>query len=444
MICLVVVSCTKDSFVSEFDQKPEERMSESITEISTILTSAPNGWIATLPTSAGGAYGFYMTFNANQDVTMIGDLNNTTSTTVGTSTYRVKGGLGANLIFDTYNYLSMLSDPNSSVFGGTQGSGFKSDVEFTFVKSTADSIFFIGKGYRQTLAMVKATAAQKAVYTATNGYKTSIDKIKNFFATTNNPYIEVNSGTSVLKVGITLNATNTLTVGKRVNFTGVLADGKTVVSVTEKYAFDADGVSMVNGGLVWQGITFISFRWKDATTLAAYDSKGKEYIVKSSVSPLVPLYQLWGTKYNGMLSEYKTIYPGTTVKGADILNYYHNGLIAAITGGFNFNYGRINFVWNTTNKRLTINGLVSQSGPIQTGGWTTAIIYNYTVTDAGVFKFTLNTAASGGYAANPLSRLHTFMLANTVTFDYFIDSGNLYGRMTSVEDPTIVMTFILQ
>jgi hypothetical protein len=440
MTCFVLASCSKDSFVSNFEEKPEERTAKSISLVENTLTSATNGWVVTLPTSAGGAYGFYMTFNTDEDVTMYADLNDNTSTNLGTSKYRVKAGLGTDLIFDTYNYISMLADPNNSVFGGSGNTGHRSDVQFVFDKVNGDTISFLGKNYRQQLKLVKATAAQKAIYTTADGYKTAINKIKSFFATTNNPYIEVMSGNSTLKVALALNSTNTLTTGKRFNLTGVLADGKTVSAITQKYAFDAEGVTITSGGLVWQGITFVKMRWKDATTLALYDSTNKEYIIKSSVSPLVPLYQLWGTKYNGMLSEYKTIYPGTSAKGADILNYFHNGLISSITGGFNFNYGRINFVWNTTNKRVTINGLTSQNA----NSWTTAIIYNYTVTDAGVYKFTLNTAASGGYATNPLSRLHAFMLANTVTFDYYIDNGNLYGRMTSVEDPTIVMTFVLQ
>ena len=440
--CLVLISCKKDAFVSNFDQKPEERMAESITKINSTLTSAPNGWVVTLPTNAGGAYGFYMVFGADQSVTMYGDLNDNTATTAGKSTYRVKGGLGAELIFDTYNYISMLADPKNDVFGGAGNTGLKSDVEFILDRVSGDSIILTGKTYRQKITMIKATAAQKSFYATTDAFKTSIAKIKNFFAATANPYIEVSSGNALLKVGITLNATNALATGKRINLTGVLADGKTVSAVTEKFSFGANDASIVNSGLVWQGIRFMALRWKDASTMALYDASGKEYIIKSSVSPLVPLYQLWGTKYNGMLSEYKTIYAGTTTKGADILNYFHNGLISSITGGFNFNYGRINFVWNTTNKRLTVNGFVSQNNG--TSGWTTAIIYNYTVNDDGVFKFTLNTAASGGYAANPMSRLHAFMLANTVKFDYYIDGGNLYGRMTSIEDPTIVMTFILQ
>lgn len=293
MICLAMASCKKDSFVSDFDQKPEERIAESIASVTNTLTSAPNGWIATLPTNAGGAYGFYMTFDANQNVTMYADLNDNTAKTLGKSTFRVKAVLGTELIFDTYNYISMLADPNNSVFGGAGNTGFKSDVEFIYVRSTADSIFFVGKAYRQTLAMVKATAVQKAAYTA-EGLKTSADKLKSFFATTQNPYIEVISGSTTIKAGLSVNFTNVLASGKRTTLTGILADGTTVVSATNKIALTTDGISMTSGGLVFQGVTLVKFAWKDATTLAMYDAAGKEYIIKSSPVPLTPLPLLFG------------------------------------------------------------------------------------------------------------------------------------------------------
>jgi hypothetical protein len=293
MALLIISGCKKSSFVSDFDQKPEERMAESITSVTNTLISAPNGWIATLPTNAGGAYGFYMTFDANQNVTMYADLNDNTAKTLGKSTFRVKAVLGTELIFDTYNYISMLSDPNNSVFGGAGNTGFKSDVEFTYLRSTADSIFFIGKNYRQTLAMVKATTAQKAAYTA-EGLKTSSDKLKSFFATTQNPYIEVGAGSSIIKAGLSVNFTNVLASGKRTTLTGILADGTTVVSATNKIALTTDGISMTSGGLVFQGVTLVKFAWKDATTLAMYDAAGKEYIIKSSPVPLTALPLLFG------------------------------------------------------------------------------------------------------------------------------------------------------
>ncbi len=289
MACLGFAGCTKDSFVANFGQKPEERMAASIAEVNAVLTSAPNGWVATLSTLDGGGYGFYMNFGANQEVTMYGDLNDNTSSALGKSTFRVKTGLGADLVFDTYNYISMLADPNPSSFGGVRGTGYKSDVEFTYQRTNGDSIIFIGRAYRQPLVLLKATVAEKTIYSTVDGYKTAINKVKNFFETISNPYIEVVSGSSTQKVALSIDVSNSLTAGKRTIFASVSGDGKTISSVTQKYAFNAEGITVVNGGLVWGNITFVSFKWKDAATMAVYDATGKEYIIKSSLVAILPL-----------------------------------------------------------------------------------------------------------------------------------------------------------
>lgn len=434
-------SCEKSSFESVFDKSPEERMADAIGLVNTALTSSPNGWIATLPTSAGGGYGFYMTFDAQQNVTMYSDISDAASSTPATSTYRVTTGLGAMLAFDTYNYISVLQDPKASIFGGAQGSGLSSDVEFTYVRSTPDSLIFVGRQYRQPLVMVKATAAQKAAYVAKD-YKTAIDKLKSFFSTNSNPYIEVVSGSTTLKAGVTPNLSNSLSAGKRLDITGVLADGS-IASSGQKMAFTIDGMDVLSGGLVWQGITFVRIRWKDATTLALYDSKGKEYIIKNSATPLVPLYQLWGTKYTKLFDDFKVINPGTSANGAALLNFYHNNMTNGYTG-YVFNYANLTFVWNTVNKRLNLDARSSQSGPTLTGGWVTQTVYNYTVDANGVYTFTTYAVASGGYVAKAVVPLNNFLLTNRVTFDYYVEGSNVYGKMTSVEDPSIVMTFILQ
>ena len=176
--------------------------------------------------------------------------------------------------------------------------------------------------------------------------------------------------------------------------------------------------------------------------MAAYDSAGKEYVIKSSITPLVPLYQLWGAKYTGMLSQYNTIYPGTSTKGAELLNYYHINVTKQPPMAYGFNYGRMNFKWSTVNKRLEFIGHTSQSAGNST--WETKAVYSYTVDPTGVYTFTLYQGASGGYAQPIMGQMNQFLLANKVKFDYFIDGVNLYGKMSSVTDPSIVMTFILQ
>lgn len=437
----IVMSCKKTSYVAKFDKLPQERAGEQIALVSNVLASAEDGWIGTLPTLAGGGYGFYIKFDKDQNVSMFADLTDESAKTVAKSYYRVKQDMGTDLIFDTYNYISILDDPDGSILGGADKIGFSSDIDFIYDRSTADSIIFKGKKFRQPFKLVKATAAQRAIYEA-GGYKTAIDKFKNFFLTNQNPYIELGSGSTLQKISVTPNLTNNLASGKRIDFTGLIADGSSIVSGNEKYSFTLDGISILNGGLVYQGITFVKIIWKDATTLAAYDNAGKEYVIKNSLVPLSPLYKLWGTKFNGMLSEFKIIYPGTSTKGADILNYFHNNLKVTAISDYEFNYGRINFIWDVVNKRLTMDAHVSQSGGAST--WVTTTIYNYTVDASGVYKFTVSAAPSGGYAVKLSSRLHAFMLANRVTFDYYIDNGTVYGKMTSVEDPTIAMTFVLQ
>ena len=437
----MMMGCEKASYVAKFDESPQKRVSAQMNLVSTTLTSSPNGWIATLPTGKGGGYSFYMSFDNNQNVTMYGDMTDKSASEGVKSNYRVKQGIGTDLVFDTYNYISMLNDPDKNVLGGADKLGYNSDNDFTYDRSSGDSIVFMGKKFRQPLKLIKATAAQKASYEAV-GLKAAIDRFKAFFVTNQNPYIEVVSGTKTLQVGLSINPTNNLEIGKRTTFIWLLADGITTKTLNQKFAFTLDGASILNSGLNFEGTTFVKYVWKDATTLNIYDSTGKEYVVKNSPNPIVPLYSLWGTVYSGMLSEFKTIYPGTSTAGADILNFYHNNLsVYTVNGIADFNYGRINLVWNVPNKRLTIDAHSSQSNGIFT--WVTTSTYNYTVDNNGVYKFTLNSAPSGGYATKLIVKLHDFILANSIAFDYYSANGITYAKMSSIERPATVMTFSL-
>src|ERR1044071_2811889 len=160
------ISCKKQSYLAKFNESAQHRIGAQVDSVKSMLTTAPNGWIGTLTTGLGGGYGFYMIFDAAENVTMYADLNNTSASTAKQSQYRVKADMGADLVFDTYTYISLLNDPTPSVFGGSGRNGFNSDIEFTYDHSTADSLVFIGKRYRQVFRLVKATADQKSRYTA--------------------------------------------------------------------------------------------------------------------------------------------------------------------------------------------------------------------------------------------------------------------------------------
>ena len=442
MALLTFAGCKKSSFELAFDETPEVRTQKAVTKVNTILTTAPNGWIATLPTQAGGGYGFYITFDTNQVVTMYSDLADEYSGKAKTSTFRVKPNAGAMLIFDTYNSISLLNDPNPNSFGGVSGSGHKSDAEFIYDRSTEDSIIFTGKKYRQPFKLVKATAEQAKIYKE-GGYKTAIEKFKNFFLTTSYPYIEIVSGAATLKTGLAFDFSTTLTAGKRVTMTGLLADGK-LSKITSKFAFKLDGADFLGTGLVYNGFTFVKALWKNDTTLALYDSSGKEYIVKSSPVPLVPLSILIGEGYKIVVVPNATTYPGWSTDFVSRRESAAKGVARWSAGSGSFKLQNITFNFNDVTKKL----VVSVDIPDEKNARSLTFNYTYTKSEAGIFKFNIGALGSSealiGPDLDPL--LAQRINVDTFTLDYFKHptTGALLAQFTSVEHPDFVFTGGLQ
>ena len=430
----LLFGCKKTEYVPKFDELPQERVQKDIKELKTSLAGSTNGWIGVMPTLSGGGYGFYITFAADESMMMQADLDTTKALNANKSFYRVKQDMGINLIFDTYNYISMLNDPEPSVFGGAIRDGFKSDIEFTFDSAQGDTLSFLGKRYRQPLILVKANAAQKTKYD-NGGYKALMKSIYQFFIDNPNSYVNVGN----TKVGVVVNSSNSLSAGKRVELSAIIQDGSVVAS-KQKFAYTIDGITVLNGGVGLLGVTFNRFAWKNNTQLAMYDTKNQEYIINNNATPLLPLYKLWGSKYTGMYSEFRTIYPGTSPAGRDTLNYFHENMLNGFTG-YVFNYGDLELVWNTVNNRLTINGFSSQNGG--NSGWVTSGSLNYTIDNNGVYTFTVQSAMAGGYVSKAMTKLWNFFLNNRVSFDYYVDNADVYAKVSSVNDPTTVMTFEL-
>ncbi|QNN42882.1 DUF4302 domain-containing protein [Pedobacter roseus] len=440
-ICLLsLAGCKKSDFESNFEQSPEARYQEELIKVNTALTGAGNGWVVNLATQAGGGYAFYMTFDgAKQEVKMYGDLNDNTATRIGTSTYRVKADVGATLIFDTYNYINWLQDPNPAAFGGDRATGFKSDVEFTFDHSTADSLVMIGKKYKQKLSMVKATAAQKAIYEA-GGYKAVIDNFKSFFVA-KNPYIEISTGGKNIKVAISLNTSNTVLSGKRVTFLNVGDDGVST-SVIGKYSTTLDGINILNEGLVYQGIRFVKFALKDATTIVLYDNTGKEYAIKYSTIPIFPLSQLFGKVYTSLSLVNATTYPGW---GAD---YVTRRATAAremlVTNKFGLTLAEMYYTFNFVTRTMVLKVNQPQNGTLYVAN----ITYGFTKSDAGVFKFTYQTADTNGADIYPnlAALLAQRLNVDNFTIDYFVNptTGEVLGQFKSVQNPTFTFSGSLQ
>jgi len=438
LLIMALFSCKKDSYIAKFNEKPQQRAGEQIQLVKDILVGAKDGWVATTTTDLGGGYGFYMQFDAEENVVTVADLTATSQSEPLTSRYRVKQDMGTDLVFDTFTYLSMLNDPNSDVFGGALRDGFKSDIEFVYDHSSDDSIIFIGVRYRNYLKMVKATAAQKAAY-MNGSFKDDVDQFKNFFLTNKNAYFDLEVGGESLKVETVVNSANSLDVGKQVSLAALFPNGN-VISQSAKFAYTLGSINLLDSALTFNDITFTHFAWAGSNKLTLYDDANNAYAIKNSDVPIIPLYKLWGSKYNEMLSPFKQIFPGTSESGKEILNFFHLNMENGYTG-YGFNSAYLKFVWNVVNKRLVLNGFSSQNGG--QSGWTTSCSYDYTVDDQGVYSFVQHDGFSGGYVQKAMTEINDFMLNNKIKFEYYAGGDTIYVQMISVDDPTITMTFLL-
>lgn len=162
LVVALVASCRKDTRV--FDQSPDERINETLAAYQKAISGSTYGWNGNLVTGSGGFYRFYFSFNDSNRVQMYSDWDSTTSSVLAESSYRLKALQQPSLIFDTYSYIHILSDPDASVNGGVYGQGLKSDFEFRIDSVTADSISLTGRLNGSKLTLKKATQQDRTVW----------------------------------------------------------------------------------------------------------------------------------------------------------------------------------------------------------------------------------------------------------------------------------------
>ena len=166
ILIFFMFSCKKDE-KSVFDKSPDERLNEKLAEYQGQLSSAQNGWKGLLKTDGGrgSAHNFYFKFNNANRVVMLSDFDSLSAVTLKESSYRLKALQQPSLVFDTYSYLHVLSDPFEGVNGGVRGQGLLSDFEFYFDVSSADTINLTGRINGSKLQLVKATKAEEDAFT---------------------------------------------------------------------------------------------------------------------------------------------------------------------------------------------------------------------------------------------------------------------------------------
>ncbi len=165
LLLLSFAACKKEDDPL-FDKSPDERINETLSNYQQALTGAPYGWKALVFPSGvpKGVFSFYFRFNDSNRVAMFSDFDAASSATLKESSYRLKALQQPSLLFDTYSYLHVLSDPDAGVNGGVYGQGLYSDFEFSLDSISGDKILLTGRFHRSKAILIKATQQEQQAY----------------------------------------------------------------------------------------------------------------------------------------------------------------------------------------------------------------------------------------------------------------------------------------
>ncbi|WP_143305910.1 DUF4302 domain-containing protein [Chitinophaga vietnamensis] len=163
LLAAVFTACNKNSDDKIFDKSPDERLNATLADYQAKLVAAPYGWKMTVvPGDTSEPYVFYFWLRFNNQNRVIERMDTLPAME---SSFRLKAMMQPELIFDTYSYLHMLSDPTGAVPGAVVGKGLQADFEYEMRYVSADSIVLYGKYNGSYAKLVKAAAGDSATFT---------------------------------------------------------------------------------------------------------------------------------------------------------------------------------------------------------------------------------------------------------------------------------------
>ncbi|SKB57426.1 DUF4302 domain-containing protein [Dyadobacter psychrophilus] len=275
--CALLTACD-NSDDTVFEETADARLNAALASYEKQLIEAPYGWNAVVYTGGGGTYGFHFKFDEKNRVTMYSDFSDETAAKSKESSYRLKAVQTPVLIFDTYSYLHILSDPDEEVSGGERGDGLLSDFEFSIFPDSvkAESITLVGRKNNSRLVLTKATQAQVASYAAGDLAK----------AVLFNNVMKYQAYFKRVTLG---NVTYEITLSPRARtIKMVWLDGSVPKTFTTNYYFTAAGVAfvspLVNGSQTINGFTNVT--WNANTFQVGITGAGLKGTVVSAIRPL--------------------------------------------------------------------------------------------------------------------------------------------------------------
>lgn len=417
-------SCNDKELI--FGETPDTRMNEFQLALKQELQSAKYGWKAVGTTHTKGNFGYFFRFNPDgkkDRVQMFSDFNATTSKESVEGSYRIMMVNAPILTFETYSYIHMPADPDPSIMGGVNGKGFEADFEFALRRSTADTLFFVGRKYKTELTMVRATKEEEQSYLS-NGYLNAINGVKDVL-TDNLVSIFEYQGKSYQM------AVNTFT--RKIELLNI--ENTQFTRNTQIFSYSIDG--LIIGGDLPIGDTFIKMLELKDNKLTVLTENGKKIPVNATSTPLLPITDMLGFVYKGFLYPYFGNYAGSNIKGKDFVDQ----LSLFVKQNFSsYQDCNMRFKIDKVNKRFEMEGIVYRNGtPATATVWRYDYIYDETT---GLYQTSKETLVSSGSATYNMNKFGTWLRTGKFYLNYHFDGGSIYGKLTS-QDGTVIMVWLL-
>lgn len=148
---ITLIGCKGDDFQEYFDKTPNQRITEHIQHYRQVLTQAQDGWKMAYYINKDymGAFNLMMKFDEKNNVDMQFELSKNNRA----STYDLRAEDEIALSFDTYTFLSAISDPGAY----DDRKGLDGEFEFFIHSACKDSVVMIGKKNRRKAVLYPAT-----------------------------------------------------------------------------------------------------------------------------------------------------------------------------------------------------------------------------------------------------------------------------------------------
>jgi len=426
LLILATLSACRKEDDPIFPKSADERLNEVLANYSKQLTESQYGWKAMLFPQEGG-YFFHFTFNDKNGVSMLSDVDASTTVQPNVSTWRLKALQKPTLMFDTYSYLHLLADPDPDAYGGVRGKGLYSDFEFSFESVKPDTIRLTGNFNNSELILIKATKEDVDAYNA-GKVADIMGATDDYIANNLFPFLKMPDGKK-LAANINLNS--------KVFSLRYLDDKNEIISFSSAFLFTPKGIQL-REPIKYGNNQFQEVLW-DAVKQTYYVMMGTTRIdMENSDEAIIPLHLVIGSDYTAIVAIADPL-PGQSQEFIDI----HNKAIVDVkNSGYNLDLKNIFYIFDRKKKTMVMRAFIFQRGVQYTANYS----FDWALDANGISTFvSTGVDGNGGLIVNQMLPLLLPFINDHFKFDFYNAGGTLLGGMYSQENPGFYFTgFLVQ